>query len=86
MIDANTGRRGQPFRVARPHFHLTVGAERDRIVPGVSTNVGAEEPFRVWAENFDFVLRDFPPGVGNVQLLLRETFQSDSYSLDIEGK
>lgn len=78
MMGYNPGRRRQPFGVARPHCHFTVSAERDRIIPDISTNVSAEDQSRVLAVNSDFVLCDFSSGVGNVRLL-----QSKKYELHI---
>lgn len=72
VMGCNPGGRGQPFGVARPHCHFTVGAERDWIIPGIGTNVGAEDQDRVWAVNSNFVPCDFPSGDGNVCLLQSE--------------
>ena len=72
VLVCDSGRRGHPLGVASRHRDLTVGAELDRVTPGICINVSAEDESRVLAVNADPVAYDIPPGDGNVHLLQSE--------------
>lgn len=69
---ADLGRGGTPLGGARPHLHSTADTKRDRVVPGIGTECGAEDQARVLAVDADGVLRNLPSGSRKILLLQSE--------------